>query len=423
MNRVLTFLISSSLFLVAASPKDQQITAERSNPTEYTEEEAEEAASKPILPSKAMEAALQAEAAKHPPNEREAIIAAKGGAGFDDRGHMKGAFSNAATDADVKLFAAVEGLEVLHIGPLVMEPIEGRCVEGPRISDAGLAPLVKTPKLRELVLVETQITDEALKFVGEMAGLESLGLVRCPRITGAGMAHLDGLKHLEILSLEGSPVGDDGMKSVGGHDSLRRLYLGWPVSRRGLAELVRLKSLEELTIYGNLKDDDFVPIGQMTNLKSLRFAMGGLTDEGLRHLSNMTRLRSLNLTESQATDAGMAFVGQMTGLEVLTLNERIGDAGIAHLIALPNLQGLSLRATKVSDAGIATLIGLPKLRRLDLVETHVTAVGVEHLRGMKSLESIDLSYTEISDGDVEKLKDSGIPVSKLPGSLPNWIIR
>ena len=240
--------------------------------------------------------------------------------------------------------------------------------------------------------------------MGEMAGLESLGLVRCPRITGAGMAHLDGLKHLEVLSLEGSPVGDDGMKSVAGHDSLRRLYLGWPVSRKGLAELVRLKSLDELTIYGNLKDDDFVPIGQMTNLKSLRFAIGGLTDEGLRHLSNMTRLRSLNLTESQATDAGMAFVGQMTGLEVLTLNERIGDAGIAHLIALPNLQGLSLRTTKVSDAGIATLIGLPKLRRLDLVETHVTAVGVEHLRGMKSLESIDLSYTEISDGDVRKVE-------------------
>ena len=145
MNRVLAFLISSSLFLVAASPKDQQITAERSNPTKYTEEEAEAAASKPILPSMTMEAALQAEAAKQPPNEREAIISAKGGAGFDDRGRVIGVSTNAATDADIKLCAAAEGLESLHIGPFVTKPIEGPRIEGPKITDTGLAPWSRLP--------------------------------------------------------------------------------------------------------------------------------------------------------------------------------------------------------------------------------------------------------------------------------------
>ena len=118
-------------------------------------------------------------------------------------------------------------------------------------------------------------------------------------------------------------------------------------------------------------------------------------------MKDMKRLRSLNLSGiHDATDAGMAYVAQMSGLE-----------------------SLDLVATKITDLGLAKLTALHQLRRLSLVETHVTAAGVAKLHGMKKLEQICLDYTEINDEDVTKLKDSGIPASKLPGSRPSWTRR
>ena len=83
-----------------------------------------------------------------------------------------------------------------------------------------------------------------------------------PGITD-GVAYLDGLKHLETLSLIGSSVGDDGMRKIAEHASLRRLYLSGWVTPKGLAELVRMTSLEELYVRRNLKDDDLLPIGKI----------------------------------------------------------------------------------------------------------------------------------------------------------------
>jgi Leucine-rich repeat (LRR) protein len=238
------------------------------------------------------------------------------------------------------------------------------------------------------------------------------------------MVHLDGLKHLKLLCLTRSRVGDDGMRSIAGHASLQRLHVPGIVTRRGLAELVRLTSLEELKIDRRLTDEDLAVVGQMTNLTSLRCDLSRVTDEGLRHMKNMTRLRLLYLGMTEATtDAGMAYVAQMSGLESLTPSRGIGDAGLARLSALPNLKDLNLQATKITDAGLVKLTGLRQLHRLNLIQTQVTAAGVAQLRGMKSLERIDLNYTDVSLEDIEKLKDSGVPASKTGGSYHGWMKR
>ena len=398
-------VIITGVLLTAANPKDQQSQPKTGDPSTLSEQELN-----PVAERK---------------RAAESIVAQpeKGGARQDRLGPVKLIECVDATDADLRSFAALDGLESLSVA-------------GTNVTDAGLAALVKTHTLRHLWIGsaihvyegrnpgDPQITNEGLKSVGQLVNLESLALC-VPRITGAGMAHLDGLKHLKFLCLTRSEVGDDGMRSVGGHTTLQRLDLGRHVTRKGLDELVRLTSLDELKINRYLKDDDLIPIGQMTNLGSLRSGPAlYVTDEGLRHIKTLTRLRSLDLTEARkVTDEGMAYVAQMTGLETLVLNQRIGDAGIAHLSTLTNLKDLDLTGSKISDSGLRKLTSLPQLRSLSLMDTRVTAAGVAQLREMKKLKQIGLDYTDISAKDVTRLKDSGIPADKTGGSYGGLIRR
>ena len=404
MSRILQLLLTVvGLALIAAEPIDKRPQPETANtsaaPVRKTD--GNNGALQPPPLSKAA-APGAAKGAQPLPNEREAIdaaYAAKGWAQYADRGPVTSICCDDASDADLRLFAALGGLERLSL-----------C--GARVTDAGLAALEKTRTLRHLWFgyaippfegrraVTPQITNEGLKSIGRMAGLESLGLC-VPQITGAGMAHLDGLKHLQSLYLTRSGVGDDGMRSIAGHTTLRRLHLGREVTRRGLAELAHLTSLTELRTGRRLNDEDLLPIGQMTDLVTLQCSFVGVTDEGLRRMKNMTRLRSLDLSSAhEASDVGMAYVAQMTGLETL-----------------------DLQATNITDMGLAKITALRQLRLLSLMETRVTAAGVAQLRGMKKLEHIGLDYTDISADDVAQLKDSGIPVSKTGGSYHSWMKR
>ena len=413
MNRILPCLLTLAAFPLVAAGSGDPPPPQPHNPAATSRHATDDELNLPQPPRKPI-VPDPAKLAKALPEEREAVRAAvvgRGGARYNQHGQVGYIESEDATDADVKLFGALPHLEYLHLGPSIQNRIRGYGGQSP-ITDAGIASLLGARKLRRLSLVNTQVTDEAMKVVGQLTAIESLVLAS-RNITGAGMAHLDRLQRLETLTLFGSSVGDDGMRHVAKHAALRELYMGRRVTCRGLAELVPLKSLDFLRIFFQpLKDDDLVAIGQMTSITTLRCGFAGVSDEGLRHMTNMTRVRCLNLTDAKATDAGMAYVAQMKGLEILTLNKGIGDAGVAQLATLRNLKQLSLRQTKITDVGLAKLVALPQLRNLDLMYTHVTPAGVAKLRGMKKLERVDLDHTDISDEDAKRLIDSGIPVSK-----------
>lgn len=344
--------------------------------------------------------------------EKEAFLAAiagSGGVGYDSRGRIITVRCENATDADLQLFAELKELEGLHIGGDGFEkPIVGRAA-APTVTDGGLAPLVKISKLRKLELFDSEISDEGLKTIGQLTGLESLGL-ESPNITGPGMANLDALKNLRSLVVAGNRVGDSGLRSIAGHAALRELYLDTEVTPRGLAELVRLNVLEDLGIWRRpLNDGDLLPIGKITSLTSLRYQLKGVTNEGLRHMRKLSRLTLLDLSFAKATDADMEYVGEMTGLEYLTLNSYVGDAGVAKLRGLTKLKELDLNNSKITDASFSSLTALQQLRRLNLAKTRVTAAGVARLQGMKNLEYINLYETGISDEERSKLQRSGIP--------------
>ena len=242
MNRIFTVsLVSSAILLVAAKPNDQQTSPEPSDPS-ASQRQARDGNNAALELPRPSKAPVPAEVKNQNPlpNEREAVAAARAAKGwveYDDRGRVKEIKCDDASDADLRLFAPLDGLERLSI-----------C--GTKVTDAGVTALAKTRTLRYLwfgyVLPifeahdpgNPHVTDEGLKSIGQLTEIETLGLCGL-QLTGSGMADLDGLKHLRFLCLARSGVGDDGTRSIGGHTALRRLYLNGGVTRQGLAELAR----------------------------------------------------------------------------------------------------------------------------------------------------------------------------------------
>ncbi|MDP7009756.1 MAG: hypothetical protein QF685_00105 [Verrucomicrobiota bacterium] len=93
------------------------------------------------------------------------------------------------------------------------------------LTDLGADRISKLTDLTALNLVDTQISDEGLKHIGNLPNLRKLELGRNKNITDAGVQHLMGLKKLEKLNVSYTRVGDKGLMKLGELPSLNYLDL------------------------------------------------------------------------------------------------------------------------------------------------------------------------------------------------------
>jgi serine/threonine protein kinase len=93
----------------------------------------------------------------------------------------------------------------------------------------------------------------------------------------------------------------------------------------------------------------------------------------------------------------------LQSLQMLHLDDTsIGDAGMGHLIDLPQLGYLNLVATQVTDEGLRALAGLPELTQLYLSRCAITDDGLPFLYQMR-LTDLTLDGTEISFDGLNQL--------------------
>jgi len=207
-------------------------------------------------------------------------------------------------------------LTVAHVS-LARESALYQRQDNPNVTpaDAVLAALEPLAGLKQLELKGTQATDEGLKHLRGMPGLERLILRGVTEVTDAGAAHLAGLKNLRFLHLTRSRMTD-----------------------AGLAHLHGLTRLEHLTLQDN-----------------------GFSDAGLAHLARLKHLRRLylGLGHGRITDAGLAHLQGLTALEVLDLQTTlVTDAGLMQLAGLPKLHELWIS----EETGLITPHGIARLR-------------------------------------------------------------
>lgn len=215
-------------------------------------------------------------------------------------------------------------------------------LEGCVFPDSLLAVLSDLPRMTQLQLGHSKVSNSGLRHLRGLDAVESLTLIQT-NISDEGLVHLEGLQNLKSLTLHMSLVTDAGMRS-----------------------LARLKSLEQL------------------DLESVQ-----LSDVGLAQLGGLVNLKKLLLSRTNITDAGLVHLNGLTNLEELALDHiPISDAGLAHVRQLKNLKELDLEGTAVTDSGLTSLAGMPRLETLNLRNTNVTTQGLRQLKGLTGLRRL-----------------------------------
>ena len=185
-----------------------------------------------------------------------------------------------------------------------------------------------------LNLSKTAATDESLTVLEEFPKLTDLSLDNT-RVTDLGVARISGLSRLVSLGLDGDKdVGDSGMEAISRLKELQYLSI-WhtQVTDRGAEALSKLPKLTQLTAGGTK-----------------------ISDRGLAAFEGSTTMTGLVLQRCPITDRAMKSIATMPNISRLALTEtQLSDVGIAELSGLAHLAEISLSNTSVTPTGLAEL--------------------------------------------------------------------
>ena len=268
-------------------------------------------------------------------------------------------------------------------------------------NDELLAKLKTLPKLKKLYIEGgQQITDQGLKYIGEMSSLQSLSLDSI-RMPDTSLAHFRHLKGLRELSLRHCQINDEAMQHVRELRNLRVLRLGTNrITDKGLVHLKALTDLQELELSDGrspaqsqmqITDAGLIHLKAFHDLRVLNLEGTDVTSGGLRVLPNFGRLTSLFLRGGNITDEAMVHVGECRQLRRLSLQyTAVGDEGFSHVSKLGRLERLYVSSRHVTDEGIAHLSALMNLQTVVLTTSRLTDECLKHLGQVRSLQHLDL---------------------------------
>jgi len=122
-----------------------------------------------------------------------------------------------------------------------------------RGGDEGLAHLLDLHHLRRLSIVQAPVTDNGMRYVGQVSGLFSLALVET-NVTDRGVEEIKSIPNLTDLRLEGTAGGEEltdaCLKRVGQLPRLKKLTIcGRRMKDPGLEHLTEHKTIDQLWLY------------------------------------------------------------------------------------------------------------------------------------------------------------------------------
>jgi hypothetical protein len=182
------------------------------------------------------------------------------------RGNEKGLPPGPAMPANLDPWEVAKGgatqqsLEQLGVVIVPIDPAKGTVrvefmTEPVKIKDDHLKGLAEmAPKIIELDLSRTSITDAGLEHLKKCAALKRLNL-RNTQIGDAGLAHLSGLVSLEYLNVVNTKITDKGIPSLKGLKNLKRGYFyGTEVSDYPLVQLAKGAAKDAKMLKGGWED-------------------------------------------------------------------------------------------------------------------------------------------------------------------------
>jgi hypothetical protein len=177
-------------------------------------------------------------------------------------------------------------------------------------SDEALRIAPAFPRLTRLYLHKRQATDESLKYLIDLKGLQTFFIWDATAITDVGARHLAHLENLENIHLGSSQMGDAALEALSRLPKLSRMSLQKNAfNDAGLAHLAEMRCLRALWIgmsKGKITDAGLAHLSGLEDLEELDVQQSQITDAGLEHLKGLRNLRSLYLSTAPVTAEGLA---------------------------------------------------------------------------------------------------------------------
>jgi hypothetical protein len=279
--------------------------------------------------------------------------------------------------------------------------LEDLVLDESNVTDNDLAALATLSSLKRLSLVHTAITDEGLDAVGAIDSLEDVSLLDTP-VTLPPLVALSGRHNtLQInsshgvlgnrkLALSGTEISDEGLLRLHNAVELEGIELPSRITDRGFRHLHGLLKLKYVVFAGTrITDRGFGElIDRSPPLTEIDISgCGGLTDTGMALVAQLPHLTHLQADNTDAGPKLLAAAAQLEKLELLSLNgcRKVNNEALRLLLdASPHkqLKFLRLSGTLVTEASLQSITPnrLPGLKGLDLRDTPAVAATIALLR-------------------------------------------
>ncbi len=291
-------------------------------------------------------------------------------------------------------------IEVLRGKPALHHLETGRIV-----TDVGLAFLRDFPRFKTWsanddpeptrLLIDGPFTNQGLASLAGLDGLFSLDLFwHVTGITTDGLEVLPHLPNLGSLGCDGDLSDDRAMIHIAAIPRLKKLRAqGSAATDDGYISLSRSASLERF--WGreapNLTGRGFIALSTMPSLRGLGISCKNVDDQALSSLPRFPALR--DLTPIDVRDEGFRHVGLCAQLERLSCMycRDTTDVATEHVAAL-RLNSYYAGLTQITDRSLEILGRMQSLESIELYETKlITDAGLPHLVSLPNLREIHLS--------------------------------
>lgn len=273
------------------------------------------------------------------------------------------------------------------------------------ITAEQITELAKHNTLRQISFYEcTDFSNDVIKELGKLEGVESLQLLRCD-IDDKALSRFKAMPNVKHLFLTNAQVTKEGIAGLKDWKQLTRLTLGGTQTKGVLRGLSGLERLEVLEISVNEWDIEDLKDLTLPNLRTLKLANRTLTDEHLELLPDWPALERIEVQTSKITDRGVKRLAQFSSLKEVSLTEsKVTDDGVKHLVALKNLELLNLRdCAGVTNQSLKTIAKMPALRWVSVESTSITGDALMDVATSKTLRYFAIGQKKATKAATDKL--------------------
>jgi len=192
------------------------------------------------------------------------------------------------------------------------------------------------------------------------------GPLRCTDEDLACLPDLRGLKHLE---LEGTNITDQALRHVGNAPTVTYLSLSHTsITGQGFPFLSKLTDLRTLELNDTDLEDQYVAELCQHELHAISLPSQA-TDKTLAQLADCKSLRVIDLEDTQVTAAGLKHLRSMPHLMCVYLSKDASTlAGVQEMKKIQSLRSLRLYAGNIDETQLQRLAEMTQVKHLDLSE-------------------------------------------------------